>query len=269
MLEIKKIFSMKLKQLLFGMIIYVIMTSCVQPKKNSGEEETVYKSQSYKLVENNIMDMANSSWNKTSFIEIRDNQIPMLKKNSERISATTLLETEYSKLLVRDAKSILESGCPENNSHNLLNQLLAELKTFPKVPGLSDVISLKKVHDDAYRFTQTAVGRQLVNNYRTPYNDRYETMKIAEAIEYLDNSKVKCKSLRAKLNNLTKISAYSSRRYAYCKAIVNSYLQCTDPAKSELNAAKANLSICSGYSSTWKDDMDKHYNELNEKDENK
>lgn len=246
-----------------------LIVGCVKPSKNNEEKGTVYKSQSYKLVENNIMDMANSSWNKTSFIEIRDNQIPMLKKNSERISATTLLETEYSKLLVRDAKSILESGCLENNSHNLLNQLLTELKAFPKVPGLSDVISLKKIHDDAYRFTQTAVGRQFVNNYRTPYNNRYETMKIAEAKEYLDNSKVKCKSLRAKLNNLTQISAYFSRRYAYCKAIVNSYLQCTDPAKSELNAAKANLSIYSGNSSTWKDDMDKHYNELNEKDENK
>lgn len=258
--DMKKINFMTLC-LLFGCI------ACQQPTK-SGDEGTAYKSQSYKLVEENIMKMASKPWSKATFSEIKDKQIPMLKKNSERISATTLLETEYSKLLVRDAKGILETGCPDgNNSHKLLGQLLSELKAYPKVPGLTEIKSAKQLHDEASRFTQIAVGRQSISNYRTSYNRNHETRRMAEAQKYLDNAQLKCKSIRNRLDNLTRTSAYQSRRRAYCEAIVESYLECTDPAKSELNAAKANISVYTGSTTAWKEMMDEHYEELNKEEE--
>ena len=247
--------------LLFGCI------ACQQPSKSSNEG-TAYKSQSYKLVEKNIMEMASKPWDKSVFIAIRDTQIVMLKRNSERKSANILLDTEYSKLLVRDTKGILDAGCPDgNDSHKLLEQLLNELKAYPKVPGLSEIKSAKQLHDEASRFTQIAVGRQSVSSYRTSYNRSHETTQMAKAQKYLKNAQLKCKSIRNRMDNLTRTSAYHSRRRAYCEAIVESYLECTNPAKSELNAAKANLSIYTGSTTAWKEMMEEHYEELNIEEE--
>ena len=244
----------------------IMCIGCGKTHKNYEDEETSYKSQSYKMVEGHITEMAKKPWDKTAFLEIRDKQIPMLKKNSERMSATTLLETEYSKLLVRDANEILLQGCPKTDSHSMLEKLVQELKVYPKVPGLADVMSMKKIHEDAFAFTRSAVGYQSVDNYRTAYNRQYEQDKIAEAKKHLSNSIIKCNQLKTKLSRLTEISAYSGRRNAYCKAILSSYLECTNPARSELNAAKANLGVYIGSSQTlsdWKSEMDEHFKELN------
>ena len=243
------------------------MSGCTRcSTSTSDEEESVYKSHSYKLVEKHINEMAINPWDKSTFLEIRDKQIPMLKKNSERISATTLLETEYSKLMVRDADGILQGGCAVEKSHTLLKSLLDELKAYPKVPGLDEIKTLKKLHDAADAFTQTAVGRQGVSSYRTSYDKSHETAKITEAKKYLGDSKLKCSIIRKKLENLSQSSAYVSRRNAYCQSIVTLYLQCTDPAKSALNAAKANLGVYYGNTSSWKNQMDEHYEELNKKE---
>lgn len=233
---------------------------------NENEEEPIYRSQSYKLVEKHISEMVEHPWDKSVFLEIKDKQIPMLKKNSERISATTLLETEYSKLLVRDANDILQQGCPKTDSHSTLEKLFQELKPYQKVPGLAEVVNMKTLHDNAFSFVRNAVGTQNVSNYRTAYNKQYEQNKMSEAKQYLSNPQIKCNQLKTKLSSLTDISAYSSRRYSYCKAILSSYLECRNPARSELNAAKANLGVYIGNSRTlseWKSQMDEHFNELN------
>ena len=249
--------------------ISVVNCGGCSPSNNNDEEETTYKSQSYKLVEQHINEMAEKPWDKSVFLEIRDKQIPMLKKNSERMSATTFLETEYSKLLVRDANDVLQQGCPKTDSHSMLEKLFQELKAYPKVPGLAEVLSNKKLHDNAFTFVRNAVGRQTVSNYRTAYNKQYEQDKISEAKRYLSNSKIKCNQLKTKLTKLTEVSAYSSRRNAYCNDIFSSYIQCSNSARSELNAAKANLGVFAGNSQTlsnWKAQMDEHYNELNKKE---
>lgn len=249
--------------------IIPIFVGCGNSSKNNEDDDSTYKSKSYKLVEQHITEMAGNPWDKSVYIEIRDKQIPMLKKNSERMSATTLLETEYSKLLVRDAKSIFLDGCPKTDSHSMLEKLFQELKAYQKVPGLAEIMSMKKKHDEVIIFTRNAVGSQSVSNYRTAYNKQYEQDKISEAKKYLSSPEIKCNQLRTKLTKLTELSAYSSRRYGYCKAILSSYLQCTNSARSELNAAKANLSVFTGDSRTlsdWKSQMDEHFNELNKKE---
>ncbi len=265
----------RLSKLYARLLVIIIISICVSScsgcssTNNSDEEESTYKSQSYKLVEQHINEMTEKPWDKSVFLEIRDKQIPMLKKNSERMSATTLLETEYSKLLVRDANDILQQGCPKTDSHSMLEKLFQELKDYPKVPRLAEVLSIKKLHDNAFTFARNAVGRQTVSNYRTAYNKQYEQDKISEAKEYLSNSKIKCNQLKTKLTKLTEVSAYSGRRNTYCKDIYSSYMQCPNSARSELNAAKANLGVYAGNSQTlsdWKAQMDEHFNELNKKE---
>lgn len=256
-----------MKYALIISLLSFLFVSCSNRNSNDtgNEEETAYKSQSYKLVEKNINDMANSSWSKSYYLEIRDKQIPMLKKNSERMSASTLLETEYSQLLVREANKVLDNGCAVENPHSLLSNLMKELSSYPKVPGLSELKATKKIHDDAESFANSGVGYQSVTTYRTPYDKNYESKKKSTASSYLGNQKLKCGIIKKKLTNLTQASAYNSRRKAYCESVTKLYLQTSNSAASELNAAKACLNIFNGDKSDWKSRMDEHYKELNSK----
>lgn len=259
---------MKQIKMIIAMMAVIAIVSCGGKNTTDSDEETdsVYRSQTYKLVESHINEMAKKPWDKSAYIEIRDSQITILKKNSERLSASALLETEYGNLMARDAKGILEAGCPESNCHKLIEQLTGELKRYPNATGLNDVKELKALHDKAGSFASSAVGRQLVRDYRTPYDKSYETKQMAEAQRWLDNPKLKCRSIRARLEALTKKSAYASRRRAYCEAIVKSYLECNDPRPSERNATKGNINIYEGSKTHWINMIDEHYKELKEQE---
>lgn len=243
----------------------VAIVSCGGKNTGEGEEETGggYKSQAYKLVVSNIEEMAKKSWDKAAYIEIRDKQITVLKKNSEQLSAKALLDTEYGNLMARDAKGILEAGCREKGCHKVLNALLAELKGYPNATGLGEVKELKALHDKAGSFASSAVGRQPVADYNTPYDKSYETKKMAEAQKWLDNPKLKCNDLRTRLEALTKKSAYTSRRKAYCEAIVKDYLSSESSKASAKNKVLANIQVYEGDKTDWENQIKNHFDELN------
>lgn len=231
-------------------------------KKEAGERP---KSKSYKLVVENIDSMGMKPWDKSVYLNIKDNQINKLKHETERVSASEHLQATYGKLLVKEAKSTLEDGCEKTNAHTHLSKLFTELKGFTKTPGYSGVTTMKKAHDEAANFANSGVGSQRVSSYRDSYDTSYESTHISKARQYLSDSSVKCKITREKLESLTRSSAYEGRRRRYCEAIVNAYLQCTDPARSELNAALGHLHVYNGSSSLksgWKDAMRDHYESL-------
>ena len=250
-----------------SLIILFTLGACQQPSKRSTTGG--YESEAYRVVVGNIHAMAVKFWDKSAYLEIKDKQITKLRSESERISATNLLETEYSKLLVRDAKGILDSGCSKKNSHSILNSLMAELKSYPDVPGLSDVKTLKAKHDEADRFIRNAVARQENVTHITSYDTSYDTKHMKQASVYLNDSKIKCSSLKKQLQNLTKSAAYSKRRLWHSQDVVKSYLECTDPIAKELNRAISNISYdVKDSTDLWIQTMENHYKELNKIDEN-
>ena len=254
---------------IFLLMLLFIAVSCRQPVERGGSSEG-YQSEAYRIVVANIKSMSEKFWDKSAYLEIKDNQITKLRSESERTSATNLLETEYSKLLVRDAKDILNTGCSRKDSHKNLKSMMAELERYPDVPGLSDVKTLKAKHDEADRFIRNAVVRQANVTHNTSYDTSYETKKMKQASVYLSDPKIKCASLKRQLQNLKNSAAYSKRRLWHSQDVVNSYLQCIDPAASELNDAKYNLSYKDNQDSLriWKAIMDEHYEELNKVEEN-
>lgn len=257
------------RRILLFFLITLTLVSCRQPSQRGGNAEG-YQSEAYRVVVDNITSMSEKFWDKSAYLEIKDNQIPNLRSESERTAATNLLETEYSKSLVRDAKDVLNNGCSKKNSHKILNSMMVELKSYPDVPGLSEVKTLKAKHDEADRFIRNAVERQMNVTHNTSYDTSYETKKMKQAGVYLNDPKIKCASLKRQLQNLTKSAAYSKRRLWHSQDVVGSYLQSVDPAASELNDAKYNLSYKENQDSlrAWKAIMDEHYEELNKVDEN-
>lgn len=253
-----------------GMLLLTgILLSACKEQKTGGSNIETYHSEVYKTVEANILEMASKKWDKSVYKEIRDEQIPLLDKVSERTSATTLLEAEYVKLMIKEARGILDSGCGGNN-HNKLDRLMSEIRTisgYKEAPGYSDLLSLKQLHDRVKDFAWGSMPSQNIANYRTAYDSGYESDKKAKAKEYLENSKLKCASTRARLEALTGSSPYAERRLRYCASILDSYLESDRPEVSELNAVKANLQIYNSYQSDsvsrWKAVAQQHYEELN------
>lgn len=244
------------------LFLFAVVAGCNPPAR---EDRTGYKSEACRTVIRNIDTMAVKFWDKSVYSEIKEKQIPCLKSESERTSANKYLEAEYSKVLVRDAKGILTSGCSRRNSHKTLNAMMSELKRYPKVPGLTQVKNLYKVHSDAASFIANAVKPQPNVDYKTKYDSDYETKMMQDAQVFLNKSDLRCSSLRTSLKNLTQRGAYKSRRLNHSQDVVKSYLECTDPAPLELNTAKYNLSYkdCADSLNVWKQKMDEHNRELN------
>lgn len=222
-------------------------------------------SASYRLVEKHINEMGEKFWDKGCYLSILNDQIPMLKKESEKRSATDLLKATYSKVLVRDAAKVINDGCSCDNPHGMLNSMMKELEAFPNVPGLAEVKQAKKKHDEVNRFSTSGVGRQVVKSYRDSYDTSFETNKIKQAKAHLADSNVKCKTTRTNLERLATQSTYQARRRAFCEAIVKSYLETATPEKSELNVALGRLNVYSGDKSAWSAKMREHYEEIQPK----
>ena len=243
--------------------LVALLSACDGTMGSSDKDsDSDYKSESYKLVETAIEEMGNEFWNKKQYLEIRDSQIPELRKQSERDAAGAYLDATYGKVLVRDAGKILSSGCNERNAHSLLSGMMSELRPFSDVPGQDEVEALYSRHSEAQQFVNSAVGSQRVYSYRDNYDKSYETSKIAEAKQYLSDDRIRCESIRSSLSTLSSNRGYNARRKRYCESIVDLYLQCTNPAVSELNIAKGKLNIYSGDKSEWRTKMEEHYESI-------
>lgn len=264
----------KIKRIL-ACICLLLLTSCNgKIEKDSGE--TKPKSESFKIVVENIDSMEDKPWDKTVYLQIKNTQIPMLGRETEKTSASLHLSTIYGKILVRDIKSLLEGGCDQTGAHSLLEEIFKELQDFKDAQGYDEVYKQKITHDKASSFANGSLGSQTVSSYKDNYDTSFETNHIRDAKSYLNDSQLKCKLLREKLTRLTYSSGYYSRRKNYCESIVSLYCRCTNPSKSELNIATGRLNIFDIFTdpkskdvkSGWKRQMSEHYIKIQPQKEN-
>lgn len=207
----------------------VILIGCQNQKVKKSNPPT-YKSAKLKLVDRNIDAMGAEPWDKNIYVEIRDDQIPLLK-GSEQVAANEYLEYVYQNVMVRDADSILTEACAHN--HSLLADLVKEMKPYEKDnKECARVIQRKKTHDDILSFAKNAVGRQPVKTFKDNYDESYETKTREKANEYL--ASVTCEDLIKSLKSID----FALRRRRYCEDIVALYV-----AKDEWNIGDQNILI--------------------------
>lgn len=235
---------MKKKQILQGfMCIGVILLISCNGKIEKDTEKKKNASASFRIVVENIDSMGVKSWDKSEYLQIKNTQIPMLKRETEKTSATQHLSTTYGKVLVRDIKTLLASGCNQTGSHSLLEKLWKELQGFKDAQGYDEVLKIKNVHDKASSFANGSLGSQTVSSYKDTYDASFEKKHIQDAKSYLEDSLLKCKLIKEKLTRLSSSTGYYSRRLNYCESIASWYSRCTNTSKSELNIAVARLNV--------------------------
>lgn len=224
-------------------ILLLLLASCKQPE-GRGSGGAHYESEAYKTVVKNIEEMAKGFWSKAAYDEIKTKQISGLRSESERSSATSLLEAEYGKQLVRDAMQILKGGCSVNRAHSLLKDMMGELKERSNVPGFADLKSLYDNHTKVSKFVSSAGARQKNVTYKTPYDEGYDTQLKEQAKRYLNGSQLYCNTLNSSLKKLAdgSSSVYAQRRLWHSQDVVKSYLSTMNINQRELNIALSNLS---------------------------
>lgn len=248
-----------------------------------------YVSPTYEMMVKHIQSMSASSWDKATYESLRNDINELLSRESERQSAISLLEAEYCKILVRDGKKVLDSGCSVNKtvakSHEQLRSIMKEfderqelksLKDNNAIPGLKALEEQKRVHDNAsnfmYRTRRTVNDKEDLGRvtYESEYNADYEQESIKKAKGWLKEKELKCKYVRKELEKLTHVEAYVNRRVHFCQSVVKSYMECENPASDEYYKAMFNVEL--GYVSkdsiaVWQDSLKAHYEELNKQEE--
>lgn len=261
---------------IFALALTISLVSCEGTTNGNGNSATP-KPGDVNIISQNIDAMASRHWDKNTYYNILNNQIPQLRNNTDKEATTAKIKATYMKIMVADAKATLTGGCTTSAmssnaetklyTHKELEELFAELNKFPNAPGYVEVKELKKIHDEASRFANSGIANQKVNSYRDDYDTSYEDRHISQANSYLNNAKVYCNQTKEKLKRLTNRSAYESRRKAYCQAIVDQYLQTQNKELREYNAARGKLNVYSGDSSLkakWLKDIEDHYQKLNQ-----
>lgn len=260
-----------------------------------------YVSPTYEMMVKHIQSMSASSWDKATYESLRNDINELLSRESERQSAISLLEAEYCKILVRDGKKVLDSGCSVNKtvakSHEQLRSIMKEfderqelksLKDNNAIPGLKALEEQKRVHDNASNFmyrTRNSVNKKeelgkmkatYKSNYSSKKDDKYaeyagyEQERIDKAKDWLKNKELKCKYVRKEIEKLTHVEAYVNRRVQFCQSVVKSYMECENPAFSEYDEArfKVELDYVSKDSiAVWQNSLKAHYDELNKPEE--
>lgn len=248
----------------------LFLASC-SGKSDRVKDDTCEVSKSKELSQQKqyIDDMRNKPWSKVEYENIKKEQIPSLRDDSERSSAYDYLDAVYVDVMLRDAGEILKSGCESDGDHNTLNAIMSELNNFEgkaeKAEGMSEVNSLKTLHDEASSFAYQGISNQSVDKF-VSYDASYEAAHKSEARKYLGDSSLKCKQIRNKLESLTRDDAYVSRRRNYCQQITSLYLrQTSDASMGTRNRVKGLLvgALSESATGAWRSQIDKHYNDLN------
>lgn len=258
---------MKRNDALIMLSICFLIASCGEKiGVKTGDSGNGTKSKAFIGVVENIKEMESKPWDKREYANIKENQIPMLKKSTERTSANASLNATYEKVLVRDANEYLNSGCTNKGGHQQLNAIFAELSHFNSAPGYNEALKMKQLHDEAANFANSGIGMQSVSSHHVSYDRSYESSHKSKAKSYLEKSSLKCKQTCTKLKNLASDVAYSSRRRNYCEKVVACYLNSNDPSQRERNVAHSNIAnVISPEPADLRNKIDNHYKELQSK----
>lgn len=252
--------------------VYAIKNNNVKSVLNCQQNESLYE-----LIKKQINEIKETGkWSKDlkkSYLEIKNDIIPLLENRIEKDNAIKLLDNVYCEILVKDAQYILDSGCKRSGDHTLLKTLIKEINASnntvtlneENLSGIEYVLALNQTHKDVSSFLW--VSNQKNVSYKTAYDTEYETNKINKVDSFIENKDVKCSRHHRELNRMKNDTTYFvNRRMSYCRDVVYDYLQCTIPSQNELDYALYNIDIVEYVSRDsilkWDSIMDLHYKSL-------
>ncbi|MFK8295145.1 hypothetical protein ACI760_03000 [Capnocytophaga canimorsus] len=241
------------------LLLALVMSGCQEKPKKRKSSEGERLGGAKMVIEKNINKMFDEKWNKNTYLEIKEKQLPLLELASEKEAMGALLNNLYGKQMVRDANKIMDGTC--SKEHSLLDNLFKELNQFPKAVGLDELKKRKKKHDELQAFVYSLSKKQIVSSFRDRYDSSFEGQKRREASHLLVTAKPTCESIKKGLENPEPF--FARRQKQFCDDLVALYLQKTSFSKGDQNIVLGRLQFYKGDKSVWEKQIEEFEQKFN------
>lgn len=218
----------KLLTILFSIsVLLASLCSCEGKMDVNGKKTTGSKTK--QAIQENIAELGGKPWNKSLYLEIKDNQIPGIREPERAKNALqALLDKTYCDVMVAEGTQILSACTKAQHSH--LDALMKELGLFNEVTGKADLEAKYKEHQDLLAFLPKMRAQQSVKTYTDKYDVAFETnMKKQVADQKAKNPT--CAYVNDELKKMD--SYFKIRRNNYAKKLVEKYCECTSYNRSD------------------------------------
>lgn len=200
-----------------------------------------------RLVRGNVEKVKSNPWDKSNYIEIRDNQIPKMKGRKKQSEILKLLKLNACLAMEKDLNGLLESQCTKDNysrNHTKMTSIYNELtgnEFKDVVTGDSlHVRSAYKTHQVLFNQVAKQFASMKVSSFKDRYDMSYDNSVRSETKRLYDSNKQiadRCYYLKTRLTNVS----FRERHKKYCEAIVTNYEKVTSWSEGDENIVQSRL----------------------------
>lgn len=233
---------------ILGIVVLFALASCGGGESQADSDSTgTYVPKLDRLVRSNIEKVKTDPWDKNTYLEIRDYQIPKMKGQKKQTECLKLLKLNACLSMEKALKELMETHCTKDNyrnNHKQMDALYAELtgKEFKDVDtgdslhARNDYAIHKKLYDQ--------VGKQYasvkVSSYEDRYDPSYDNSVRSESKRLYDSHTLIANHCYYLKNGLTNVS-FRERHRKYCEAIVSFYEKETSWEEGKENKVETRL----------------------------
>ncbi len=240
-----------MKRITLYFLLSIMLCAC--DGTSEGYKPTAGGSKTKEVIEQNINDLEAAAWNRSAYVEIKEQQINTFKGTpNQKDALQTKLDYIYGKVMVRDANKILDD-C-SSKQHKTLNAIMTELKNFADAPGKAEVEEKYKKHQEVLNFIPSMRKLQTVKDFSTRYDRAFES-KINKQVKAYQDTKPTCSYLNSELKKAN--TYFNRRREDYAQKIVDLYCSGTEYSAKNASRVISNINeACKKVSPELKEKMD-------------
>lgn len=234
---------------ILGIVILVTISACGGGENQADSDSPgTYVPKFDRLVRSNIEKVKTEPWDKNTYVEIRDNQIPKMKGRKKQSESLKLLKLNACLAMEKELNGLLESQCTKDNyskNHTKMTSIYNELAGNE----FKDVVTGDSLHVRAGYKTHQALNNQVakqfasmkVSSFKDRYDMSYDNSVRSETKRMYDSNKHiadRCYYLKNRLTNVS----FRERHKKYCEAIVTDYEKVTSWSEADENIVQSRLS---------------------------
>ncbi len=238
-------------------ILYILFAVllCACDGTSEGYKPSAGGSKTKEVIEQNINDLESAEWNRSAYIEIKEQQINAFKGTpNQKDALQTKLDYIYGKVMVRDANKILDN-C-SSKQHKTLNAIMNELKNFAEAPGKAEVEEKYQKHQELLNFIPSMKKLQVVKDFTTKYDRSFES-SIRTKVAAYQKTNPTCSYLNSELKKMD--TYFTRRRNDYAQKIVDLYCSGTSYSSKDASRVISNINeACKKVSPELREQMEQY-----------
>jgi hypothetical protein len=233
---------------ILGIAVLMAIVSCGgRGNQTESDSSDTFVPKFDRLVRANVEKVKTEPWDKSNYIEIRDNQIPKMKGRKKQSESLKLLKLNACLAMEKELNGLLESQCTKDNhskNHTRMASLYNELtgNEFKDV-DTGDPLHVRadyKTHQALFNQVAKQYASMKVSSFEDKYDTNYDNSVKSETKRMYDSNKQiadRCYYLKTRMTNVS----FRERHKKYCEAIVTDYEKVTSWSEGNENIIQNRL----------------------------